>query len=67
MSKKFQAIQYLLTTLLVKISIASNGDERVIVKFYRAYSKKPTSYGKKSKEISMKELAFFFSSANNGW
>ena len=52
MSIKFQAIQYLQTTLLVKISIGSNGDERVIVKFYRAkamghrYSKKPTSKGK---------------------
>ena len=45
------------TTLLVKISIGSNGDERVIAKFYRAkamghrYFNKPTSKGKNSKEI----------------
>ena len=57
MSKKFQAIQYLQTTLLVKIFIGSNGDERVTVKSYKAkamghrYSKKPTSLGKNSKEI----------------
>ena len=44
------------TTLLVKISIGSNGDERVAVKFYRAknvghqYSKKLT-LGKNSKGI----------------
>ena len=36
MSKKLSAIQYLQTTLLVNISIGSNGDERVIVKFYGA-------------------------------